>query len=99
MNTISTKLFLEQVRAGAELHPQTASWAVVQVGRFQYECDLRNMTQSEAAEFEGLYRSARLRFAHPGDFTVAPCCFRRKELRTRIVDAARLTSIGRNTKR
>ena len=99
MNTISTKLFLEQVRAGAELHPQTASLAVVQVGRLQYECDLRRMTRSEAAEFEGLYRSARLRFAHPGDFTVAPCCFRSKELCTRIVDAARLTSIGRNTKR
>jgi hypothetical protein len=57
------------------------------------------MTQGEAAEFEGLYRSARLRFAYPGDFTVAPCCFRSKELRTRIVDAARLTSVGRNPKR
>jgi hypothetical protein len=93
MKTISAKLFLEQVQAGAEVHPHIATMAVVQVGRLQYECDLRALNDKQAAELEGLYWSGRIRFAYPGDFTVPPCCFRRQKLRCRIIDAAQLTTV------
>jgi len=93
MKTIPANLFLEQVRDGAEVHPQGATTAVIQVGRLQYRCNLRTLNDAEAAQFEQLYRTGQVRFAHPGDFTVAPCCFRDQRLRCRIVDAARLTSV------
>lgn len=93
MKTISPNLFLEQVRAGAQVHPQGAATAVVQVGRLQYWCNLRAFSDQQAAELERLYRTGQVRFAHPGDFTVAPCCFHDKRFRCRILDAARLTSV------
>ncbi len=100
MNAISPKEFLEQAELGATVLPETnAHYIGMQVGRFNYLCEVAGFTKPQAVRLEALYRAGRLRFGHPGDFHVAPACFRDNRLRHRVVSAARLTSVMPWTKR
>jgi hypothetical protein len=93
MKTITPSLFLEQLRDGAELQPQDARSAVVQVGRLQYRCCFDEMTPKQAATFEHLYRAGLIRMGYPGEFRVVPQCFRSPHQRTQVVDAGSLSSV------
>lgn len=83
MKTITPGLFLEQAALGAEVQPCESAFQVgIQVGRFQYLCELEDFNTAEQLQLEAIYRQGQIRFGFPGDFRVAPYFFR-KPLKTR----------------
>ena len=76
MKTINPTLFLEQVGLGAEVQPGLSAYQVgIQVGRFQYLCELEDFDSAQKQQFEQLYRTGAIRFGYPGDFRVLPYFF------------------------
>jgi hypothetical protein len=79
MQRIIPELFLDWVQTcgRAEVVPlETAFEVGLRLGCVEYRCDFEDFTPAQAREFVGLYRRRQLRFAHPGDFTVAPMLVR-----------------------
>lgn len=75
--TITPTQFLEQINLGAEVHPFDGAFKLgVQVGRYQYICELEDFNVSQQQEFERIYRARKIRFGFPGDFRVKPYFFR-----------------------
>jgi hypothetical protein len=77
MKTITPALFLEQIALGAQVQPFDGAFQLgLQVGRFQYVCELEDFNVWEQQRFEWLYRARQVRFGFPGDFRDAPYFFR-----------------------
>jgi hypothetical protein len=70
MKPITPDQLLEQIELGAEVLPGDSPYDIgVQVGRFQYTCDLEQFTLAQRSQLEQLYTARRIRFGYPGDFT------------------------------
>jgi len=77
---------MEQVELGATVLPEESPHYIgVQVGRYQYLCEVEALSAKQGARLEKLYRAGRVRLGYPGEFYVAPACFREQRLRCRVV--------------
>jgi hypothetical protein len=77
LKTITPILFLEQIALGAQVQPFDGAFQLgLQVGRYQYVCELEDFNAPQQRHFEQLYRARKVRFGFPGDFRVAPYFFR-----------------------
>ena len=88
MKTITANQLLEQIELGAEVQPSDSAFEIgLRVGRWNCLCNLEDLTWAQRADLERLYFAGELRFAHPGDFIVAPFFFRQppKTQRTSFV--------------
>jgi hypothetical protein len=76
VKTITADQLLEQIELGAEVHPSESPFEIgLRVGRWNCVCNLEDLTWAQRADLERLYLAGELRFAHPGDFLVAPFFF------------------------
>lgn len=77
VSNITPALFLEEIRLRAEVQPFDSPFQVgIQVGRFQFVCELEDFDADQKRELERLYRAGEIRFGFPGDFRELPFFFR-----------------------